>query len=159
MPIGFDSYFCLLLRERRSSYLSLMQDVALEVESNIVASQKVEGKMDRKKQPTDPLGASSSENKIEKMAKMLDSLIAEMSRLKDRGEIPVRGKGPNDFAPRNTNFVPYRRNNPPAHILQRNRNQAEDQRIRAPFQNVVLEEEPKFTQEGEAEENINYMED
>ena len=75
------------------------------------------------------------------MAKMLDNLTTEMSRLKDRGKIPVRGKGPNDFAPRNPNFVPYRRNNPPAQILQRDRNQAEDQRIRAPFQNVVLEEE------------------
>ena len=82
--------------------------------------------MDRKKQPIDPLGASSSENKIEKMAKMLDSLTAEMSRLKYRGKIPVRGKWINDFAPRNPNFVPYRRNNPPSKILQRDRNQAED---------------------------------
>ena len=39
-------------------------------------------------------------------------------------------------------------------------NQAEDQRIRAPFQNVVLEEEQEFAQEeGEAEDNINCMED
>ena len=90
---------------------------------------------------------------------MLDSLTAEMSRMKERGQIPMRGKGPNDFTPRNPIFVPYRRNNPPAQILQRDRNQDEDQIIRAPFQNVVLEEEPKFTQEGEAEENINYMED
>ena len=78
---------------------------------------------------------------MEKMAKMLDSLTTEMSRLKDRGKIPVRGKGPNDFANRNPNFVPYRRNNPPAQILQRDRNQVEDRGIRAPFQNVVLEEE------------------
>ena len=79
----FDSELCLLLREIRSSYLSLMQDVSLEVESNIVASQRVKGKMDRKKKSSDPLGASSSENKIEKMAKMLDNLTVEMSRLKD----------------------------------------------------------------------------
>ena len=70
--------------------------------------------MERKKQPSDPLGDSSLENKIEKMVKMLDSLTADMSRLKDRGKIPVRGKGPNDFSPINPNFVPYRRNNPPA---------------------------------------------
>ena len=79
---AFDYELCLLLRERRSASLSLMQDVALEVESNIVASQKVKGKIDRKKQPSDPLVASSSENKMEKMAKMLDSLTDEMSRLK-----------------------------------------------------------------------------
>ena len=35
---AFDSDFCLLLRERRSASLSLMQDAALEVESNILAS-------------------------------------------------------------------------------------------------------------------------
>ena len=71
----------------------------------------------------------------------------------------MRGKGPNDFVPRNPNFVPYRRNNPLAQILQRDRNQTEDQRIRAPFQNVVLEEEQEFTQEeGEVEDNINCME-
>ena len=94
------------------------------------------------------------------MAKMLDSLTAKMSRLKDQGKIPVRGKGRNDFANRNPNFVPYRRNNPIAQIFQMDRNQAEDQRIRAPFQNVVLEEEPEFTQEeGEAEDIINCMED
>ena len=34
----FDTDFCLLLRERRSASLSLMQDAALEVESNILAS-------------------------------------------------------------------------------------------------------------------------
>ena len=56
---AFESDFYLLLRERRSASLSLMQDVSLEVESNIVVSQKVKGKIDRKKQPADPIGASS----------------------------------------------------------------------------------------------------
>ena len=46
---AFDSDFCLLLRERRSTSVSLMQDTALEVESNILASQKVKGKVDRRK--------------------------------------------------------------------------------------------------------------
>ena len=139
---AFDSDFFLPLRERRSASLSLMQDASLEVESNILTSQKVKGKIDRKKQPVDPSGASVSENEIEKMTKLLDNLTAEMSKLKYQGQIPVRGKGPSDFVPRNPNFVPYRRGNPPAHILRRERNQGEYQRIRAPFQNVVLEEEP-----------------
>ena len=136
---AFDSDFFLLLRERRSTFLSLMHDASLEVESNIVASQKVNEKIDRKKQPTDPLGASSSKNKIDKMAKMLDNLIVEMSKLKDQGHLLVRGKGPSDFPPRNPNFVPYRRGNPLVHILKRERNKGEYQRIRDPFQNVVLE--------------------
>ena len=46
--------------------LSLMQDAALEVESNILESQKVKGKVDRRKHPADYSGASASENKIEK---------------------------------------------------------------------------------------------
>ena len=64
---AFDSDLCLLLKERRSASLSLMQDSSLEVEPNIVAFQKVKGKIDRKKQPVEPLGASSLENKIDKM--------------------------------------------------------------------------------------------
>ena len=78
-----------------------------------MASNKVKGKIDGKKQPTDPIGASSSENKIDKMTKILDNLTAQMSKLKDQGQIHVRGKGPGYFAPRNPNFVPYRRGNPP----------------------------------------------
>ena len=116
----------LLLRERRSSSLSLMQDVSLEVESNIVASHKVKGKTDSKKQPAYPIGDSSSKNKIDRMTKLLDNLTTEMSKLKDQGHLHVRGKGPSDFAPRNPNFVPYRRGNPLVHILGRERNQWED---------------------------------
>ena len=130
---AFDFDFFLLLRERRSSSLSLMQDAALEVESNIVASQKVKGKIDRKKRPADPIGASSLENKIDKMTKLLDNVIAEMSKLKDQGKIPVKGKGPSDFSPQNPNFVPYRRGNPQVQLLRRERNQGEYWRIRAPF--------------------------
>ena len=110
-----------------------MQDATLEVESNIVASQKVKGKIDKKKHPVDSIGASSSESKIDKMTKMLYNLTAKMSKLKDQGQIPVRGKGPSDFVPRNPNFVPYRRGNPPVQILRRERNQGEDRRIRDPF--------------------------
>ena len=116
-----------------------MQDAALEVESNILASQKLKGKIDRKKQPIDYSGALALEKKIDKMTKLLDNLIVEMSKLKYQGHLPMRGKGPSDFSPQNPNFVPYRRGNPPVQILRRERNQGEDQRIRAPFQNVVLE--------------------
>ena len=83
-----------------------------------------------------------------------------MPKLKDQGHMPVRSKGTSNFAPRNPSFVPYRRGNPLVQILIRERNQGEDQRIRAPFQNAVLEEEPKFIkEEGEAEDNIHCMED
>ena len=57
---AFDSDFFLILRERRYASLSLMQDAALEVDSNIMASQKVKGKADKRKQPADYSGASTS---------------------------------------------------------------------------------------------------
>ena len=48
-----------------------------------MASQKVKGKIDRKKQPADPIGSSSLKNKIDKTTKLLDNLTAKMSKLKD----------------------------------------------------------------------------
>ena len=94
------------------------------------------------------------------MTKLLDNVTAEMSKIKEQGQIPVRGKDLSEFVPWNPNFVPYRRGNPPVHILKRERNQGEDKRIRAPFQNAVLEEEPKFIEdEGEDKDNIHCMED
>jgi hypothetical protein len=57
-----------------------MQDVSLEVESNITASQKLKGRAEKKK----PVVKSSSysNSQMEKMAKMLDNLTSEMSKLK-----------------------------------------------------------------------------
>ena len=135
-----------------------MQDAALEVESNIVASQKLKGKVDRKKQSVD--APSSSDTKMEKMAKMLDSLTSEMSKLRVQGNQPMKGKEPNNLNPKNPNASPYRRNNKQVHILQRDRDAAEDQRIRAPFQNAVLHEEQDLSQgEGEEYDDINCVED
>ena len=56
---AFDPELCLLLRERRSTTLAHMQDVSLEVESNILAADKLRGKSnkDRRKQKAE---ASSS---------------------------------------------------------------------------------------------------
>jgi hypothetical protein len=92
-----------------------MQDAALKVESNIMASQKLKGKFERKKSFVDP--PSSSNTKMEKMAKMLDSLTSEMSKLKIQSQQPARSKEPNVYAPRNPNAFPYRRNNQQVQIL------------------------------------------
>jgi ribonuclease HI len=151
---SFDPEFCLILRERRSTTLALMQDVSLEVESNIMASQKLKGKFERKKSSADP--PSSSNTKMEKMAKMLDNLTSEMSKLKIQSQQPARIKEPNAYAPRNPNAFPYRRNNQQVQILQRDKNAADDQRIRAPFQNAMLEEEHELPHdEVEEEDDIN----
>ena len=115
-----------------------MQNVALEVESNIMASQKLKGKFERKQSSVDP--PSSSNTKMENMAKMLDNLTSEMSKLKIQSYQPARIKEPNAYAPKNPNAFPYGRNNQQVQILQREKNATDDQRIRAPFQNEVLEE-------------------
>jgi hypothetical protein len=44
---AFDPEFCLLLRERRATSLAHMQDASLEVESNILAVEKLRSKADR----------------------------------------------------------------------------------------------------------------
>jgi hypothetical protein len=84
---------------------------------------------------------------MEKMSKLLDSLTSEMSKLKVQNQPPPRAKEPNTFSPRNPNAFPYRRNNPQTQILQRDRNANEDQRIKVPLQNVVMDEENVEEQE------------
>jgi hypothetical protein len=116
-----------------------MQYVSLKVESNITTSQKLKGRVEKEKFVVEP--SSSSNSKMDKMAKMLDDLTLEMSKLKVQNQQPARAKEPNAFAPRNPNAFPYRRNNPQVQILQRDRNPVDDQRVRPPFQNVVLDED------------------
>jgi hypothetical protein len=145
----FDSDFCLLLRERRSPTLSLMQDAALEVESNILASQKRKGDSDRRRPKNEASSSSNADPKLDKMAKMLESLTSEISKLKIENKKPVRGRNTYDSAGRNPNLNPnnFRRNNQPTQILQRENNSNEDQRIKVPFQNVVMDEDNGDDQE------------
>jgi hypothetical protein len=144
---AFNADFCLILRERQSATLALMQDAALEVESNITASQKLKGRVEKKKSAVD--SSSSSNSQMEKMAKMLDSLTSELSKLKVQNQPPAKAKESNTFSPRNPNAFPYRRNNPQTQILQRDRNSNEDQRIKVPLQNVVMDEDNGEGQEDE----------
>jgi hypothetical protein len=60
---AFDFEFCLILRERRSPSLVQMHDVALEVESNIIASDKLRGKYDRDRRKN-RVEASTSDSPI-----------------------------------------------------------------------------------------------
>jgi hypothetical protein len=100
---SFDSEFCLLLRERRSTTLSLMQDVSLEVESNILATHKLKGNVDRKMQKEEASSSSSQNPKIDKLAKMLESFTSEMSKLKIENKQPTKGKGSYEYPQRNPN--------------------------------------------------------
>ena len=76
---------------------------------------------------------------------MIDSLASKISKLKVE-QHPGKGRVPNTFAPRNPK--PYRRANEQLQILQRRKDANEDQRVKTPFQNVVMEEE-KFEEDDE----------
>jgi hypothetical protein len=69
---AFDAKFCLMLRERRSITLDDMKNETLEVESNILAAEKLKGRGDRRKQKGEASSSSVDPN-IEKMANMIES--------------------------------------------------------------------------------------
>ena len=100
---SFDFELCLLLRERRFASLSLMQDTALEVESNILAAHKLKGSVDRRRQKEEVSSSSIPNPKIDKLAKMLESLTSEMSNLKIENKQPAKGKISNEYPNKNPN--------------------------------------------------------
>jgi hypothetical protein len=110
---SFDLELCLLLRERRSPTLYLMQDFSVEVESNILASHKLKGNTDRRK-PRDEASSSSNTNpKLDKMDKILETLTSKMYKLKIENKKPLKGRGTYNYTHKNSNQNPnnFRRNN------------------------------------------------
>jgi hypothetical protein len=85
----FDPDFSLLLRERRSVYLTKMQDDIVEIESNMMASRKLKYKFEignketrRFREQEGPSGIGrSSEDKINDMAKIIKELSNKISRM------------------------------------------------------------------------------
>ena len=86
---AFDHEFSLLLRERRPVTLLNMQDSALEVESNTLASNRLKGNTaqqiyDRKGKKEANPGVSTShsaEGKIDEMAKLVKILTTKLNKL------------------------------------------------------------------------------
>ena len=114
-----------------------------------MATEKLKGNVDGRRQRGE--SSSSSDPKIDKMTKMIESLASEISKLKFKQHFGRR-RVPNTFAPRNPN--PYRRANEQLQVLQRSKDANEDQRVKTPFQNVVMEEE-----QFEEDDEIHCMED
>lgn len=82
---------------------------------------------------------------------MIESLAAEISKLKVE-QNSGKTRQHNTFAPRNPN--PFRRANEQLQIIQRGKETNEEQKVKAPFQNVVMEEE-----QFEDEDEIHCIED
>jgi ribonuclease HI len=145
---AFDPDFCLLLRERRATSLAHMQDAAIEVESNILAVDKIRSKADRDRRKGKSEGSTSSSfvfpPQMDEVTKLLKSLSARMERVELEGKKSYRNP-PND-----DNRGNFRRpTNAPQTIQrdQRNRDR-DDQKIQTPLQNNLV------TDEDEEEEDI-----
>jgi hypothetical protein len=78
---AFDPEFCLLLRERRATSLAHMQDATLEVESNILAVDKLRSKADRDRRKgrseASTSSSSASPPQMDEVTKLLKSLSAK----------------------------------------------------------------------------------
>jgi len=140
---AFDSQFCPLLRERRCASLADMQDATFEVESNIIAVERLGGDADRRSQEGEL--SSSSDLKIEKLARMIESLASEVSRLEAEQYFEEAG-ALDAFSLPNPNL--HREAQEQLQILQRNKDSNEDKRVKPLFQSIVMEEE-RFEEEDE----------
>jgi hypothetical protein len=135
---AFDPDFCLLLREIRATSLSQMQDASIEVESNILAADRLRNKVDTDKRKgrseTSTFGSLVSHPQVDELTKMVKSLSAKMERMRMEGRQAYKGpqiiekkggfKKPNNFTPPN---------------MQREKGRdREDQKIQAPFQNNFM---------------------
>jgi hypothetical protein len=145
---AFDSEFCLLLRERRTPSLVHMKDVALEVESNIMASDKLRGKSDRnrrkKKVEASTSNSSVVHSQVDEVTKLVKSLSTEIEKLKSKGRKPYRN------AQNTENRGNFRRPNNAPQILPRN-TERDDQRVQAPLQNNLVEDEEEEEVEADTE--------
>jgi hypothetical protein len=137
---AFGPDFCLLLRERRVAPLAQMQDAAIEVESNVLAVDRLRSKADadrrKRKSEASTSDPSVPHPQVDKLTKMVKSLSAEMEKMRVEGRQAYKGpqntekgggfKRPNNFTPTN---------------VQREKGRdREDQKIQAPFQNNFVAE-------------------
>jgi hypothetical protein len=84
---AFDVDFSMVLRERRSPTLLIMQDDAIDIEGNMIASGKMKLKHDQveKKKTREDCGTSdpnkdSQEARMDEMSRLIRNLTNKMSR-------------------------------------------------------------------------------
>jgi hypothetical protein len=140
---AFDPDFCLLLRERRATTLAHMQDAAVEVESNILAVDRLRNAADRNISKKRPEASSSSSSPMphqtDETARALKSLAAKIERWELEGKPMYRN-------PQNADNRGFRRpnnNGPQAFPREQREKDREDQRIQAPLQNNLVTHEER----------------
>ena len=105
---SFDSKFSLLLRERRTNRLVNMQEASLQVESNLMAANKLRGKSDhhgedKKKKKQMSLATSWTKavgSKMNDMTKLIKNLSTKISTLE------MENKNKNKYVQGNDNKNP-----------------------------------------------------
>jgi ribosomal protein L31 len=155
---AFSPVFFLLLRERRATTLAQMKDVVIEVESNVLAADRLRNKADADREKgrskasiSDP---SMPHPQVDELTRMVKYLSAEMERMRVEGRKEYKGplnaenKGgfrrPNNFTPTN---------------VQREKGRdREDQKIQAPFQNNFMAEGEEG-ETGELDPEIHFLGD
>jgi hypothetical protein len=144
----FGPDFCLLLRERRATSLAQMQDASIEVESNVLAADRLRNKVDADRRKGRSEASTSDPSvphpQVDELTRMVKSLSAEMERMRMEGRQAY--KGPQN-AERGGGF--RRPNNIASPAMQREKGRdREDQKIQPPFQNNFVAE----GEEGETNE-------
>jgi hypothetical protein len=151
---AFDLDFSLQLRERRSVDLTKMQDDAVEIESNMMASGKLKTKFEmgnketrRYREQTRPSRSGRSlEDKMDDMARIIKELSNKISRME-------LDQSKNDLFPRKD----FKRN--PSPQIQHRQIKNEDKKIQTPFKNENFIGGEDMQNFEELEEDINNLGD
>lgn len=148
----FDSKFALWLRAEKPRTLLAMQEVVVEVQSNLLASNKLKveegkegknkGKMKEEKQPSSSK-AFTAEEKLDEMSNLINHLASKMSKLEvdsHSATKPIQDGG-------NRNQAPYRKPFQPQQIMQCPRRNLEDQNVQPPLNNFAGENKQEEDEE------------
>jgi hypothetical protein len=91
---AFDPDFCLLLRERRATSLAQMKDASIEMESNVLAIDRLRNKIDadrrKGRSEASTSGPSVPHPQVDELTKIVKSLSAEMEKMKVEGKQTYR---------------------------------------------------------------------
>jgi hypothetical protein len=91
---AFNPDLFLLLRERRATSLDQMQDVAIEVESNVLAVDRLRNKTDanriKGRSEASTSGPSVPHPQVDELTKIVKSMSTEMEKMKVEGKQPYR---------------------------------------------------------------------
>jgi hypothetical protein len=155
---AFDPNFCLLLRERRATTLAHMQDAAVEVESNILAIDRLRNAADRsisnKRPEASPSSSSPMPHQTDETSRALKALSARIEKWELEGKPMYRNPQNDD----NRGFRRPNNNGPQAFPREPRGKDREDQRIQPPLQNnLVTHEEGEEIDEFDPE--IHYVEE